>query len=60
MLKLFKFGVLLIMLSQLLSCTPSAPYEIKSPCVAAEINDEAELSINPCVRRPVNSIIDIA
>ncbi|ASX28359.1 DUF2706 domain-containing protein [Rickettsia sp. MEAM1 (Bemisia tabaci)] len=60
MLKLFKFGVLLIMLSQLLSCTPSAPYEIKSPCVAAEINDEAELSMNPCVRRPVNSIIDIA
>ncbi|ARD86472.1 MAG: DUF2706 domain-containing protein [Janthinobacterium lividum] len=60
MLKLFKFGVLLIMLSQLLSCTPSAPYEIKSPCVAAEINDEAELNMNPCVRRPVNSIIDIA
>lgn len=60
MLKLFKFGVLLIMLSQLLSCTPSAPYEIKSPCVVAEINGEAELSINPCVRRPVNSIIDIA
>ncbi|WP_342226112.1 DUF2706 domain-containing protein [Rickettsia endosymbiont of Urophora cardui] len=60
MLKLFKFWVLLIMLSQLLSCTPSAPYEIKSPCVAAEINDEAELSMNPCVRRPVNSIIDIA
>ncbi|KJV89925.1 hypothetical protein RBEAN4_0916 [Rickettsia bellii str. RML An4] len=48
------------MLSQLLSCTPSAPYEIKSPCVAAEINDEAELNMNPCVRRPVNSIIDIA
>ncbi|HJD65702.1 MAG TPA: DUF2706 domain-containing protein [Rickettsia endosymbiont of Bembidion nr. Transversale] len=60
MLKLFKFGVLLIMLSQLLSCTPSAPYEIKSPCVAAEINDETELNMNPCVRRPVNSIIDIA
>ncbi|ABV78838.1 hypothetical protein A1I_02310 [Rickettsia bellii OSU 85-389] len=60
MLKLFKFGVLLIMLSQLLSCTPSAPYEIKSPCVAPEINDEAELNMNPCVRRPVNSIIDIA
>jgi|GEM_PF-3094641 len=60
MLKLSKFSLLLIMLLQLLSCTQSAPYEIKSPCVSAEINDEADLSINPCVRRPVNSIIDIA
>lgn len=60
MLKLFKFGVLLIMLSQLLSCTPSAPYETKSPCVSAEINDETNLSITPCIRRPVNSIIYIA
>ncbi|XVN40982.1 MAG: DUF2706 domain-containing protein [Rickettsia endosymbiont of Argas persicus] len=59
MLKLFKFSLLLVMLSQLLSCTQSTPYEIRSPCVAAEINDEAELSVNPCVRRPVNSRIDI-
>lgn len=58
MLKLFKFSALLIMLLPLLSCTQSAPYEIKSPCVSAEINDEIGLS--PCVKRPVNSLIDIA
>ncbi|HJD55919.1 MAG TPA: DUF2706 domain-containing protein [Rickettsia endosymbiont of Pyrocoelia pectoralis] len=60
MLKLFKFSALLVVLLQLLSCTQSAPYEIKSPCVSAETNDETGLSLNPCVRRPVNSVIDIA
>ena len=34
------------------SCTPSPPYEIKSPCVAAEETDS--FAIMPCVRRPVN------
>ncbi len=35
-----------------LSCTPSAPYEIKSPCVS--IDPGASDVITPCVRRPVN------
>ena len=42
----------------LLSCTPSAPYEIKSPCVSIEATDHNYL-INPCVRRPVNLNYDI-
>ncbi len=56
MLKSLKFLLVLIMLAQLLSCTPSVPYEIKSPCVSADIDDESSLSVNPCIRRPVNSV----
>ncbi|MDP4709439.1 MAG: DUF2706 domain-containing protein [Rickettsiaceae bacterium] len=41
------------LLSGILSCTPSAPYEIKSPCVSIEGSDHT-YGINPCVRRPVN------
>lgn len=36
----------------ILSCTPSAPYEIKSPCVS--IDSDSSGAITPCVRRPVN------
>ena len=36
------------------SCTPSPPYEIKSPCVSIEAFDQ-NTGITPCVRRPVNS-----
>lgn len=43
-----------LLLSSILSCTPSAPYEIKSPCVAVEAEDEYDHAIRPCVRRPVN------
>ncbi|KJW03228.1 hypothetical protein REIP_1253 [Rickettsia endosymbiont of Ixodes pacificus] len=53
---MLKFLLVLIMLAQLLSCTPSAPYEIKSPCVSADVDDGSSLSVNPCVRRPVNSV----
>ncbi|MFY9589847.1 DUF2706 domain-containing protein [Rickettsia endosymbiont of Halotydeus destructor] len=56
MLRLLKISISLIILLHLLSCTPSAPYEIKSPCVSAESNDH----FIPCVRRPVNLLIDIA
>ena len=57
MFKLLKFlSVLTIMLAQLLSCTPSAPYEIKSPCVSADMDGGSSLNINPCIRRPVNSV----
>ncbi|MFP3120471.1 DUF2706 domain-containing protein [Rickettsia sp. R2] len=55
MLKSLKLLLVLIMLAQLLSCTPSAPYEIKSPCVSADI-DDGSVSVNPCIRRPVNSV----
>jgi hypothetical protein len=41
-----------IVLLGAISCTPSPPYEIKSPCVAVEGNDS--FAIMPCVRRPVN------
>ncbi|WP_341750995.1 DUF2706 domain-containing protein [Candidatus Tisiphia endosymbiont of Sialis lutaria] len=47
------------MLLQLLSCTSSPPYEIKSPCVSIESTDPSGIR-NPCVRRPVNLTIDIA
>ncbi|WP_253307576.1 MULTISPECIES: DUF2706 domain-containing protein [unclassified Rickettsia] len=60
MLRLLKLSISLVILLQLLSCTPSAPYEIKSPCVSAESNDLFSAPINPCVRRPVNSVVDIA
>ncbi len=42
-----------ILLLGTLSCTPSVPYEIKSPCVAAE-EDTDSFAIMPCVRRPAN------
>lgn len=38
---------------QLSSCTPSPPYEIKSPCVAIEPSEPT--AFTPCIRRPVNS-----
>ena len=38
--------------ASILSCTPSAPYEIKSPCVS--INPDYSSAITPCVRKPVN------
>ncbi len=41
----------------LLSCTPSAPYEIKSPCVAIE--SDAATPASPCIRRPANFKRDI-
>ncbi len=56
--RLYAKGLLFfIMLLQLLSCTPGAPYEIKSPCVSAD--PDFYSSGNPCVRRPVNLNIDI-
>lgn len=57
MVKLLKISLYFIMLLQMLSCTPGAPYEIKSPCVSVE--HEAYTIGNPCVRRPVNLNIDI-
>ncbi|ADE29800.1 DUF2706 domain-containing protein [Rickettsia prowazekii] len=56
MLKSLKFLLVFIILAQLLSCTPSAPYEIKSPCVSVDIDDNSSLSINPCIRRPINAV----
>ena len=37
----------------ILSCTPTSPYELRSPCVAA-YNDNA-YGLYPCVRRPLNT-----
>jgi hypothetical protein len=36
-----------------LSCTPSPPYEVHSPCVSIDGSDHT-YGVNPCVRRPVN------
>lgn len=36
----------------LLSCTPGAPYEVRSPCVAID-SVSIEMPM-PCVRRAVN------
>lgn len=44
--------LLIALFSGLYSCTPSAPYEIKSPCVA--VDPENPYAISPCVRTPVN------
>lgn len=55
--KLVKLLLTSAMFFQLLSCTPSAPYEIKSPCVSVEAADS--IHINPCVRRPINLNRDI-
>jgi len=44
------FAIIVILL--LASCRPSAPYEIKSPCVSNEVVDK--YGTNPCIRRPVN------
>lgn len=54
--RLAKLLISAVMLLQLLSCTPSAPYEIKSPCVSSESEDVIG---NPCVRRPVNITRDL-
>lgn len=59
MTKLLRFSMFFVILLQLLSCTAGPPYEIKSPCVSIEATDASSIG-NPCVRRPVNSIIDIA
>ena len=49
--KIFINNILLaISLLGVLSCTPSAPYEIRSPCVSID----NPYVINPCGRRPVN------
>ena len=47
-----------IILQLLSSCTPSPPYEIRSPCVSSETDNP--YAINPCVRRPVNINHDIS
>lgn len=52
-----RFVVATIVLASLSSCTPSEPYEIKSPCVSGETDNP--FAINPCVRRPVNLLHDI-
>jgi hypothetical protein len=43
----------IFLLLGILSCTPSVPYEIKSPCVSIEAYEHT-YGVNPCVRRPVN------
>ncbi|MDC0864652.1 DUF2706 domain-containing protein [Rickettsiaceae bacterium] len=53
---LWLFFIALIMIS---SCTPSAPYEIRSPCVSIEEYHHTN-GITPCVRRPVNEGYAIA
>jgi len=50
--KFTKIFFVAIVLLGMISCTPSAPYEIKSPCVSSEDTDS--FTIMPCVRRPVN------
>jgi hypothetical protein len=37
-----------------LSCTPSPPYEVRSPCVSIDGSDHT-YGITPCARRPINA-----
>jgi hypothetical protein len=48
-----KFILLVSSLLIVVSCTPSPPYEVRSPCVSGD-GDEHTYGINPCVRRPAN------
>lgn len=57
MTKFLKLAIFLIAITQLVSCTPSPPREIKSPCVSTD-SDNPHFR-NPCVRRPVNVFHDI-
>lgn len=43
----------IVALMGVLSCTPSPPYEVRSPCVSID-GSEHNYGLNPCVRRPVN------
>lgn len=52
-------SLLVLLLLTVASCTPSAPYEIKSPCVSGDVNTET-IGITPCLRRPANLNYDIA
>ena len=52
-----KLTCLMFIITQLASCTPKPPYEIKSPCVSIDTYDPAMR--NPCVRRPANVMRDI-
>ncbi len=49
---LIKVTIVLSLILNVISCTPSAPYEIKSPCVSIE--SDHPYAITPCVRRPAN------
>lgn len=42
-----------LIVSILSSCTPSAPYEVRSPCVSIESANPSP-TMSPCIRRPVN------
>lgn len=55
----FRNILLVFLTTNILSCTPSAPYEIRSPCVAVDGSDHT-YGINPCIRRPINYIHDFA
>ncbi|PCJ25110.1 MAG: DUF2706 domain-containing protein [Rickettsiales bacterium] len=43
----------IISLFVVLSCTPGAPYEVRSPCVSSGDSGHT-YGVNPCVRRPLN------
>ncbi|HJK86529.1 MAG TPA: DUF2706 domain-containing protein [Candidatus Megaira endosymbiont of Nemacystus decipiens] len=49
--------IVLIVSMVTISCTPSFPYEIRSPCVASDIEPSF---LTPCIRRPVNLLHDFA
>lgn len=54
----FRLLLFCAVLVQLLSCMSSPPYEIKSPCVAADVDGaEGSLAINPCIRKPLRPVV---
>lgn len=57
--QIIKLVIILSGLFLVLSCTPTAPYEIKSPCVSNDL-DSHPYGITPCPRRPANSLINYA
>jgi hypothetical protein len=53
-----KIILLFFALISMLSCTSTRPYEITSPCVSIDSDDP--WARNPCQRRPINSLREIA
>jgi len=47
--QVFALVLIILMIS---SCTPKAPYEIRSPCVSNDTDNPYYR--NPCTRKPLN------
>jgi hypothetical protein len=49
--KIVKYCFCLLTLIQLVSCVPSSPYDVRSPCVSNPTSNPYQL--NPCIKKPM-------